>query len=293
MLLLSFSVNTNGYMSIESNDKPTVTMSWTINTKATMEAKKEEMKATMEAKKEEMKATMEAKKEEMKATMEAKKEEMKKARFETKEFISLNRIEQKKNIELFRTENKIEIKDTIKALDKEIKDSLKTLREEKKAELDKIVEQIKSKETSFEEKQVLTKKLEELRIAYYTKLKTLLSSNSGALELISEREAVFEQNKELREQNSLKRKELHDKIKDKVVAYKEAFIAKIGSKIETIPTDKLPKLVELIEKLQAKNENNAKKEAFIAQLEALKQIINDKISLSDLSEEISLDDIIE
>jgi len=271
MLLLSFSVNTNGYMSIESNDKPTVTMSWIINTKATMEAKKEEIKATMEA----------------------KKEEIKKARFETKEFVSLNRIEQKKNLESFKAENKTEVKDTVKALDKEIKDSLKTLREEKKAELDKIVEQIRSKETSSEEKQALTKKLEELRIAYYTKLKTLLSSNSGALELISEREAVFEQNKELREQNSLKRKELHDKIKDKVVAYKEAFIAKIGSKIETIPTDKLPKLVELIEKLQAKNENNAKKEAFIAQLEALKQIINDKISLSDLSEEISLDDIIE
>ena len=71
-------------------------------------------------------------------------------------------------------------------------------------------------------------------------------------------EEVFEKNMELRKANMKKRIEARGKRADMIVKYKEAFVKRLGERIEKIKTSRLEKILPRIDKFLEKIEKNTK-----------------------------------
>jgi hypothetical protein len=71
--------------------------------------------------------------------------------------------------------------------------------------------------------------------------------------------------------------------KEKVGKYKESFTKTLGTKLDTIPTETLKTIGTKIDTLIEQYTNNTsltaeKKENFVSQLQALKEIVNEKLT---------------
>ena len=84
--------------------------------------------------------------------------------------------------------------------------------------------------------------------------------------------------------------------KEKVGKYKESFTKTLGTKLDTIPTETLKTIGTKIDTLIEQYTNNTsltpeKKENFVSQLQALKEIINEKISPAPATDALDIDSI--
>ena len=233
--------------------------------------------------KEERKKQLEARRAEIKKTREEFKSKMKANREERKDFIKKNKEEIKANIKSFREEHKGEMKKTFKNLDKTVKAEIKTERKSFHETMKKLKEEIKAKKWDFESRKELMKKIEEERENHFNKLEAKLANNPEALAAIKVKKEVFEKNKALREEMMKKREEFRIKRWEMVEKYKTIFINKLGNRIKRISTSKLKKILPKIDQITKKIENNKRltkerKDRIINQLQALKEIIEDRLA---------------
>jgi Zn-dependent oligopeptidase len=236
----------------------------------------------------------------MKDANNQKKQEMKDLRDEKKEYIKGKRKEQRENLKEYREENKGKIKEGIKELPDDVREELKTLKENFKTEYDALKGELKAAEENGDEAAVeeLKEKLHDLRKTHYEAVQAALPEDSEATEALKERREVYKENREIRNEISDKRKEFREEKKELVGKYKQAFVSKLGSKLEKIPTDRLDAISQKIDGLIEKFSENTrlsdtKKEALLGQLEALKDIIDDRINATEEEEELDIEAILE
>lgn len=152
-------------------------------------------------------------------------------------------------------------------------------------------------------------KTEALKNTYLDKVSSM---NKSFKDIIEKRFEVFYKNQfELREKIENKKEKIKDtmswstnEIKEKIkevkqtliVKYKEKFIKQLWNKLDNISDEKLKLILDKIVTKRENISNNAKittssKEKLLAQLDALIEIINDKLWITD-NDEINLDEII-
>ena len=100
---------------------------------------------------------------------------------------------------------------------------------------------------------------------------------------------VFNTNKQLRTESKENRAEFRAERSQKVEKYRQAFIGRIGNAIEKMLVEKLEKIDQKIDAMMEKISDNermseSKKDAYLDQLQALKEIISERL------EDIEIDD---
>lgn len=178
-----------------------------------------------------------------------------------------------------------ELKEKSKNLSKEERKELfKEYREKMKEKAEKYKAEKKDKlEAHFDEIKSIVGDSEEAK-AFLAKAKELHSDmKEGKYEKMSKmnqkRENYSEGKKEMKEVYKTKRADLRWK-------YKKAFAKKLSNRLDKIPTEKLEKILVIIDRKISETEaktslSDDRKEKRIAQYEALKDLINEKLNKSD------------
>lgn len=222
-----------------------------------------------------------------------KKEEFKKLREEEKAKIEANKEEMKKNREEFRNERGTWVVVKLNLTDEQ-KAEVKKIMDDHKAKMDALKKSLEAKEITKEEFLV---KVEELRNATNESLKALLWDNEEALRVLSLKKAMLDKNMEIRKENWEIRNDFRDQRQALRTKYKERFVKALGTKLDKMSDEKLKKVLAKIEAAIEKTNANEKlseanKNKILAQLEALKAIINEKLWVEGESVEINVDELL-
>lgn len=220
---------------------------------------------------------------------------------ENKEKIKENRETIKENLKDFKQENWTVAK-YMSWLTQEQKDSLLSLREERQKEVNEILAKIKAWNLTETESAELKAKLNTISEEYLAKVKEIVWDNEELLNFFQLRTEVFKENQELRQENKTTRndvKETRTEIKDTKKAlkdkYKIVFAKKLEWKLDNLSTDKIKAIIEKVDTLIAKYKESDlsqdKKEKLTAQLESIKEILNDKLTESE--DLINVDDLLQ
>ncbi|MCH2188756.1 hypothetical protein MK079_02935 [Candidatus Gracilibacteria bacterium] len=208
--------------------------------------------------------------------------------------IAENRAEAKTNRENWRAENKSDIKQALSELGEDDKQELKNIRDTFKSDTQSAREAYEASEKSSDDRETL---LEALKTAHENMIDAsseIAGDNEALKELYESRKEVFEANRELRVENRENRQEFRLERQQYVEKYRQAFVQRLGNAIEKIPTEKLEKVDGKIDAMMEKISNNEKlsddkKDAYLDQLQALKDIIVERLEDIDLDESIEAD----
>lgn len=227
-----------------------------------------------------------------------KKQELEKLREEKKEEIEQNKEKMKENRQEFRADVK-ELKSTSWALlTSEQKEKIKALNDAMKVELAPLIEKLRQ-EKNIDARKILIDQINEIHKKYVEKVKEIVGENANLLGLVDKRIEVLDENKLLRQENLDTRKEWREAKAELIEKYKTAFMNKLKSKLDTISAEKLEKVLTKVNAMIEKTLNNNKlsqtsKEKIIAQLEALKEILENKIDETTIiNDEIDLGTLFE
>ena len=230
--------------------------------------------------------------------MKEMKEEIKKMKEAHKDLVKENRTKIKENIESFKSENG-KPKDAFKGLTEDQKKEIKSLSETHKSEMKALQDSFKASEKTDENIQAHRTAVEALRAKHFDELKAVVGDNAEASAFVDARKSVFEENSQIREENTQARIEMRGAIEDKVMKYKEVFGKKIIDKLPKMPEDKLQKLLTKITTMIAKTTDNTKlkqenKDKLLAQLTSLKELIEEELdNRTSQADTINIDEIIQ
>ncbi len=226
------------------------------------------------------------------------KDEIKMLKGQNKDFVKENRVKIKENLESFKSENG-KAKDAFTELTTEQKTALKELNTAHKAEVKALQEKFKSMEKTDENMNAHREEVEAMRAAHFAKIQEIVWDNAKASAFVEARKSVFEENSQMRKENTQARIETRGSIEEKVVQYKEAFAKKLVDKLPKIKEDKLQKLADNVTKMITKTEANTKmkqenKDKILSQLTSLKELIDEELENRAASaEEINIDEIVQ
>ena len=226
-----------------------------------------------------------------------KRMEMKMKMKEVKEVrnieIDENRMQMKENRMHYKDENKQFNRGVFKSFDDDTKSAIKSLSEETKTEIKTLRENLRDSD----DKEAILEQMKNLHATQIEKMKELLSDNTEALEVLENRIELFENNRELRMKNKKARIEYRGERSEIVEKYKTSFVKRIGNRLDSISDGKLEMVLEKIEVLIKKYEENEdisddRKDKVVSQLVALQEIIEEK--LEGVEEDIlDIDDLLE
>ena len=231
-----------------------------------------------------------AKKTEVKEMRDASKEELKIMKEEGRDDIRENRGEAKENRKDFRMENKDELMEIKKGLLDDQKEELEELKKEFQEEMDELREEMKEAD-SDEERAEIHMEMKTLAQEKYEAVKEIVWSDETAQALLDKRKEVFKENQELREENREIRKEYKEVRRETVVAYRTAFVKRIGNALDNMSDEKLEQIAAridtMIEDFEMKTGiSESRRASMLAALMALKEIIDEKLETGDLEDDI-------
>lgn len=184
------------------------------------------------------------------------------------------------------------------ALSVETKAKIKELMEAHKANVEKYKEALEAKELTREE---FLAKVEELRKATHEGLVALVWNNEEAMRILGLKKDMYGRkidNLIIEERVSLK--EFINFKQNLKIKYKEKFAKSLWTKLDKLSNEKLEKVLARIDAAVEKTTSNEKlsqinKDKIMAQLEALKAIINEKLWVSEEDEELedSIDELVD
>lgn len=201
-----------------------------------------------------------------------------------------------------------ELKPYIEALPSDTQEKLKEYMTEKKSEMEEVKEEYKNMTDEEREslKQEKMKEMEAKKAQHLAEIESIVGNSDEAKAYIAKMKELYSEAKEYKWKMKDKRKEYKEKKKDSKEKYKnkrllikskykKAFAKKLWNRLDNIPTEKLEKVVILIDKKIKTIEANSNlsedsKEKRIAQYEALKELVNEKLNVNE--EEIDLDEIL-
>ncbi len=210
-----------------------------------------------------------------------KKEELEKLRQEKKIEIESNREKMKENKQEFKDDVK-DLRSTSWALfTNEQKEKIKALNDQMKEELEPFIEKLRQ-EKDIDARKLIIEEINAIHKKYAEKVKEIVGENANLVGLIDKRIEVLDKNKDLRQENLDTRKEWREERAELIEKYKTAFMNKLKSKLDTISAEKLEKILVKVNTMIQTTTNNKKltqasKDKILAQLEALKEILENKI----------------
>ncbi|NUJ98053.1 hypothetical protein HGA92_04685 [Candidatus Gracilibacteria bacterium] len=210
-----------------------------------------------------------------------KKEDLKILKQDKKENIEENKEEMKKNRQEFRDDVK-DLKSASGALfTNEQKEKIKALNDQMKEELEPFIEKLRQ-EKDIDTRKLIIEEINAIHKKYAEKVKEIVGENANLVGLIDKRIEVLDKNKDLRQENLDTRKKWREERAELIEKYKTAFMNKLKSKLDTISADKLEKVLTKVNTMIQTTTNNKKltqasKDKILAQLEALKEILENKI----------------
>lgn len=210
-----------------------------------------------------------------------KKEDLKILKQDKKENIEENKEEMKKNRQEFRDDVK-DLKSASWALfTNEQKEKIKALNDQMKEELEPFIEKLRQ-EKDIDTRKLIIEEINAIHKKYAEKVKEIVGENANLVGLIDKRIEVLDKNKDLRQENLDTRKKWREERAELIEKYKTAFMNKLKSKLDTISADKLEKVLTKVNTMIQTTTNNKKltqasKDKILAQLEALKEILENKI----------------
>lgn len=219
----------------------------------------------------------------------------------TSTWMTQNELKQKirGNLDNFIQENG-KLKDILKLTDEE-KAEVDALREEHKDDVEALKAEYEAKIASWatlEEKDLLRvelrTKLHELNKTFLEEMNSSVSRSDEVKAYVTARKAVFDENKALRMANLKNREELRWDKKVHVLKYKDKFVKAIWKKIDKIAMSKATALEKVLVKIDAmmdRFEANTKlseenKTKILAQLIALKELVEDSLENSEIEQEV-------
>ena len=171
------------------------------------------------------------------------------------------------------------------------KEKIKELKgDEKKQEIEKFKEEKKQEmEKHFEEVKSIVDKNTEAGAAFLKKIWELKEKHHNFKKQTQERKTEY------RGQAQERKTEYRTKKMELKIKYKKVFVLKLTKRLDSISDDKLEKISKIIEGRIKKIEENtrisdSKKEKILAQYEAIKEIINERLDSSE-DEEVNLDEL--
>nr|MDD3720371.1 hypothetical protein [Candidatus Gracilibacteria bacterium] len=177
----------------------------------------------------------------------------------------------------------------------EQKVQLKAIMDSHKAQADEIRNMISSGSLTQEEGQ---DKLEALRETTYESLKALLGDEETAQRLLGMKKDMLDKNQELRQDNMQIRQDYNNARQTLRVKYKTQFMSALGTRLDAFDTAKLQLVLTRIDAAIANTEANTNlsqtnKDKLLAQLDALKEIINEKLGNLDPNSNIDINSLLQ
>ncbi len=222
------------------------------------------------------------------------KEEINKLKDEKQKAIEANKEKIKENRDSLKTARE-EIKSGSRLTDEQ-KQKIKVLNEAMKTELAPLVKALRQ-EKDLEKRKALIEVISTINKKYAEQIKAIAGTNEVVGDFIDKKIAVLDANKELRQENLDTREQARVQKSALVEKYKTAFMGKLKSRLDNISSDKLEKVLEKVNTMIKTTTNNTKlsatsKENLLSQLEALKEIIENKIDEATIvNDEINLDSL--
>ncbi len=218
---------------------------------------------------------------EMRRTFKVEKRKMHDMRRASIEDIKGNREEAEKNRKDFRRDHKDEYEKVKSELSDDQKNELEKVRDDFKESMKDLREKMKNSDTE-EERTAVHAQMKKLAEEHYARIKEIVGNSPEGKKIVDARKDVWAENEMLRKENRDIRSNFRESRKDIVNKYKKAFVKKLGSRLDKVPSDKLVKIADRIDTLIQKFENNGnvstkRKEAMLSALAALKEIIEEKI----------------
>lgn len=193
--------------------------------------------------------------------------------------IKSNRVQIKNNKEIFK-----EARGTgtiIKsATSLETKAKIKAIMDEHKLKIDSTKALFESWSTTKEQ---LLKQIDALKVETYAPIKDLVWDSEEALKILDMKKDMLDKNMELRKENVQVKQIFNLQRQSLMLKYKEQHNKKIWKKLDNAGDKKLIKLIDKINIAITKNEANKKlnkinKDKIGVQLDALKEIVNEKMT---------------
>jgi len=225
----------------------------------------------------------------LESTKERKEAVLKKLKAGKLTAIQANRKQAAQNLKDFQTNNGNLLKSVKSELTDEQKTELTGNAQEFKSSMDSLRKQAQTATGSALSD--LQDQMKELASKHYQDMKDIVGDNSGALDIIDQRINVFEENQSLREENTQIRKSYASDKTTIVEKYRENFSKRLAGTLDTIPTEKLTQVDTKIDTLLNKYENDAtlseaKKNAIIAQLIAIKSLVEESMSANGIQGDV-------
>lgn len=224
------------------------------------------------------------------ATVDLKKEEFRKMRELERSKIEANKAKIKDNRQNFRAQIWTWALIKKPVLSDEVKAEVKKILDAHKVSADIIRLSVASWSLTKEE---WFTQIEELRKTTYDSIKTLVGDNAEAIKILDMKENMLSQNMEIRKDNVQVRQDFRQQRQDLRVKYKEKFTKALWDRLDKMTDEKLEKVLTRIESAIEKTSANEKlsqtnKDKILAQLEALKSIINEKLWINEDSETLEV-----
>lgn len=222
---------------------------------------------------------------------EQREQEMEALKEQRREALEANREQMKENRDAYR-----ETKWTGSViLTDEQKVQLKIIMDSHKAQADEIKTMVESGSLSKEDGAL---KLEALRQTTYESLKALLWDDDLAQRLLWMRKDVMDNNRELKDDNKQIKQDFKNARQNLRVKYKTQFMNALGNRLDNMDQAKLQLVLTRIDEAIAKVEANTalsqtNKDKLLAQLDALKDIINEKLSSMDPNSNIDINSLLQ
>lgn len=221
-----------------------------------------------------------------------RKQEMEMLNEQKKQEIEANKEKIKANNEAFKEERKSIEKPV---LTDEQKAELKSIMDSHKVQADEIKKTVEAGTLTRDEAAL---KLEALRNSTYESVKALLWNDELAQKLLWMKKETMEKNKELRDDNKEIRQDFKQQREDLRVKYKEQFTKAVWSRLDKMDQTKLQTVLTRIDAAIAKVEANTNlsqtnKDKLLAQLNALKDLINEKLGNTSTEDSIDVDALLQ
>lgn len=215
-----------------------------------------------------------------------------------KAYLKKKKEQQKANLMEFKMDNIDGMKEIYKDLDQETKDALQQEKEETLAAQNELLDKLNDSTLTVEERYAIKAELVKLREASFDNMIVILAWNDAAIALLEARKAVFEENQAIRTEISDARQEFKDKKAVVIEKYKGVLSKKLVTKLDNIPTDKLEtvaaKITDAIDKITASvTMSVTKKNTYLTQLEALLDLINQRLNEVDQEEEFDIEALLD
>ncbi|MDD2907279.1 MAG: hypothetical protein PHH98_01430 [Candidatus Gracilibacteria bacterium] len=215
----------------------------------------------------------------IKSEIKTFKKDIKEIRAEKKDEISENFKTMKENREEIKSE--FSLKSVLKGLNSELNTEIKTLNDTFRADVKDLEDQIKDNVGDLVKVKELRLELQNLRVAYYEKLISLVTDSTVKAELTS-RLDLMKQNFELINSNIDARIEYRGKLNDKVSTFKDTLSTKLEAGLPKVKEANIEKvltkvdgILELIDKNTKISQTN--KDKLMAQIIALKELLEEQL----------------